>query len=375
MLNTTSVQRAICDLDRISKRIKEDPMFKETIPPDFLWFMEHNDGNLFVTLRANYYDFMTQALGKVTDLDMVTETMEKQSANILRDRLYDKLDAAIVSIKGTDLSKAMAWIVHMTKEAGQPRGDEDSDLDEDFDGDLHFGYKDYIFHKKKKVPRIQTGDLIDVITGHYDSDDGTDLLRARTIGRPSSTLRHISRSIMRRKIVKPKLSSLVRGRDRMEVASDERLCNEEMNAGRAEALYQEEETEEYFAVCSCHYTKYLTGPMCKHRTYRFVIDYDKWERTGYPEFLVDPIAHFSKAEKVCKDLDTNSRAVYDSSNKGFLCAPVSELVKGALTFRGSHEPSLFIEREINKESNAPSSQFKINWKYLDLLGRIREEVL
>ena len=45
--------------------------------------------------------------------------------------------------------------------------------------------------------------------------------------------------------------------------------------------------------------------MCKHKTYSFVIDYDKCKCTGYP---VDPIAHFKKAE-ICKDLDTNSRAV------------------------------------------------------------------
>ena len=149
------------------------------------------------------------------------------------------------------------------------------------------------------------------------------------------------------------------------------LCNERMHAGRAEAIYRDETTGEHLALCACTYPEYLTGPTCHQRTYRFVIDYDKWSRTGWPEFLVDPVKHFSKADAVCRDLKRNAVAEYSLRDRAFVCTTIADLTKTALTFRGPHEPSLIMERDINRAENAPSKRFGPNWAYVNFLERIR----
>ena len=163
----------------------------------------------------------------------------------------------------------------------------------------------------------------------------------------------------------------------MESSHDvDNLCNEKNNAGRAIAIFNthgDGEKDESLPLCACIYPEYLSGPTCRQRMYRYVIDYERWEKTGNPKFLMDPVNDFEEADRVCKGLERSATAAYNESKKAFVCITVADMVKYALTFRGPYEPSLFIERDIDQVENeciTRISNFGVNWNYVDLLNRI-----
>nr|BDT63539.1 MAG: wsv306-like protein [Pasiphaea japonica whispovirus] len=145
------------------------------------------------------------------------------------------------------------------------------------------------------------------------------------------------------------------------------LCDKEMHAGKAKAIYKNLVSGKYISKCTCLYPKYHTGPTCKQKTYCYVIYHDKWQTTSHPNFLHDPIQHFQIAEDVCRELKNNTRAIYNPKRGHIVCPPILKLVKialthrVALTHRGFHKPCFIIKRNINKISNQPSNIFSINF--------------
>ena len=355
--NSDSLKKAAEDLSRIKKRMSRDETFKAALPDTFVWFINHNGGNLFVNKRAAYYDIIGLAIGNLKDSQDLIKIMERRTAESLRERLHRNLDVNVMNMTAEEYAKARKWIKDITREAAEEEGEESEGIP---------------FRK-----------LVKQITGGYhsaaedfntdDEDEDLEILVSGFVREKKPAidvvLKPVSKSKMRDDVISQRMTKTERMRN-----AEEYLCNEEMHAGRAEAVYREIMTGEHIAYCVCQYPEYLVGPTCRQRTYKYVIDYEKWAETGHPEFLVDPIKHFEKAENVCKSLGTNSRAVYDSFNHAFQCAPIAELVKTALTFRGPHEPTLIIERDINKIENAPSKTFGVNWSYVNLLERIKRRL-
>lgn len=351
--SASSLERAANDLGHIIGIIKKNPKLEEELPESFLWFINHNGGDLFVNKRAAYYDTMHLSIGKLDNVDTLAQGLDKRMASSLREHLLRKLDSILLQIDKVKYEKAKKWILDITQEAGT---EEDNKEEED---------------AKKEDQSLSVSEIVDVLTGTHNPMP----LRAR--GFIQKKIYPLSRNELRELALKelfPEETTSPQVLSRQhDVSTREDLCNESMNAGRAESIFSDPDSGEYVATCACLYSEYLTGPACKHKTYRYVIDYDKWKRTGRPEFLTDPVLHFKKAEAVCKSTNPNLRAIYSPDNKGFLCAPVAELVKTALTFRGSHEPSLIVERDINQAENLPSNSFGVNWPYVNLLNRIQDQ--
>ena len=386
--NSDSLKKAAEDLSRIKKRISHDETFKAMLPDTFLWFLNHEGGNLFVSKRAAYYDVMGLAIGSLENSDDLVKNIERQTAETLRDRLHTKLDKVVNSVTEDEYARALKWIMDVTEEASEVEGGvgEPRELSIPFKNFVKQVTGAYRVGKSrgKKATSVE-GDVTPVEDGEEDDDgeewdtDGEDEDLERILpgfmreSKPAIglVLKPVTKSKMR-DVTLHGMAVAEQG-SRMK-APTEFLCNEGMHAGRAEAVYTESESGDHIAYCVCQFPEYLVGPTCQQRTYKYVIDYEKWAETGYPEFLVDPVKHFEKAENVCKGLETNSRAVYDSLNNAFVCAPIAELVKTALTFRGPHEPTLIIERDINKAENAPSKSFGVNWSYVNLLERIRRQL-
>nr|BDT63020.1 MAG: wsv306-like protein [Trachysalambria curvirostris nimavirus] len=379
VLSARSVAKAAEDLARIKKHLSD---FRE-VPDTFLWFIEHDDGRLFVSKRAAYYDTLALTIGGLGDINDLALDIKKRIATTLRSRLYRKLKSLGGDLTRDERQRALKWINDITVEA-----------------------EDYEYDRLDSVrnPTVSLSALLKQVTGNYKYDslhpqatiDDTFSIDIKEEGgdndgngeeqeEPQSVSATSSLTPEDRPEIEPRLSLITLGGARKEslrrsIAGEsgmvseaqptEYLCNEEMHAGRAEAIYMDENSKELVAVCTCTYPEYLVGPTCHQRTYRYVIDYEKWSKTGYPEFLTDPVRHFKKAEDVCKGLGNNTLAVYDSRHRAFLCAPVAEIVKTALTYRGSHEPCLIIEHDVNNPNNAPSKGFGVNWPYVNLLERI-----
>ncbi len=388
--SASSLERAANDLGHIIGIIKKNPKLEEELPESFLWFINHNGGDLFVNKRAAYYDTMHLSIGKLDNVDTLAQGLDKRMASSLREHLLRKLDSILLQIDKVKYEKAKKWILDITQEAGT---EEDNKEEED---------------AKKEDQSLSVSEIVDVLTGTHEGariyarnnapvirncnpgkGTGAEEEGGRRRRRRGTDDRYLARGFIQKKIYPLSRNELrelalkelfpeettspqVLSRQH-DVSTREDLCNESMNAGRAESIFSDPDSGEYVATCACLYSEYLTGPACKHKTYRYVIDYDKWKRTGRPEFLTDPVLHFKKAEAVCKSTNPNLRAIYSPDNKGFLCAPVAELVKTALTFRGSHEPSLIVERDINQAENLPSNSFGVNWPYVNLLNRIQDQ--
>nr|QVW09847.1 MAG: hypothetical protein OJPGDAPP_00079 [White spot syndrome virus] len=393
--SASSLERAANDLGHIIGIIKKNPKLEEELPESFLWFINHNGGDLFVNKRAAYYDTMHLSIGKLDNVDTLAQGLDKRMASSLREHLLRKLDSILLQIDKVKYEKAKKWILDITQEAGTEEDNkeeedakkEDQSLSVSEIVDVLTGTHDPMplrargFIQKKIYPlsrdakkedqSLSVSEIVDVLTGTHDPMP----LRAR--GFIQKKIYPLSRNELRELALKelfPEETTSPQVLSRQhDVSTREDLCNESMNAGRAESIFSDPDSGEYVATCACLYSEYLTGPACKHKTYRYVIDYDKWKRTGRPEFLTDPVLHFKKAEAVCKSTNPNLRAIYSPDNKGFLCAPVAELVKTALTFRGSHEPSLIVERDINQAENLPSNSFGVNWPYVNLLNRIQDQ--
>nr|BDT62850.1 MAG: wsv306-like protein [Metapenaeus joyneri majanivirus] len=144
-------------------------------------------------------------------------------------------------------------------------------------------------------------------------------------------------------------------------------CNEEMNAGIMMAAYRDDDGN-ILPICVCTYPYYLTGPTCKHRTYNRVVDYDLWEKNGYPDFLIDPFNDYTKANNICKSKTINTTAVFDERDGCFYCQPLAAHFAQSLQMRGPYEPALILDKDYIDSLNR-NQRFKINIDYLDLLGK------
>lgn len=326
--NSYSYEQAAKDLANILGRINSDGVYASLIPPDFMWFLKHNNGRLFVSKRAAFYDLVSLGLGQLNNVDTLVEIMERRTAKALRERLFRQLDLVEVN-DSSQYRKAEKWILEVTAE----------DKEEEEEGAVDVSFEHFL--------RNVLGDsTISELSG-LEAD-------------PSPVvLKKVSPSKMRQALTNE---------------GPEYLCNEGMNAGRAEAVFQDRTTGERLAVCSCTYPEYLSGPTCQQRMYRYVIDYDKWAKTNWPEFLTDPVKHFIKADNVCRGLGRNAVAEYSTTGRAFVCVTVADLTKSALTFRGPYEPSLIMERDINKAENAASESFGVNWEYVNFLGRLQRRL-
>lgn len=334
--NSDSYAKASKDLGNILHLLNTDKIYAALIPENFLWFIKHNNGRLFVDKRAAYYDLMGMALGQLENTDTLVKIMERRNAESLRERLHRKLDLVVANLTKEQYRKANQWIRDVTAEA------QDDDDDE------------------VKPSGTSLEHFLRGITGY--TRDGPVFIIDEGPSTPVE-LKRISKTKLRNE----QRNSALRSKP-------EDLCNEHLHAGRAEAIYEDETTGERVAVCSCTYPEYLTGPTCHQRTYRHVVDYDAWAATGWPEFLVDPVWHFEKADDVCRGLARSAVAEYSQEDRSFSCVTVADLVKNSLTFRGAYEPSLLIERDVNKAENAPSETFGLNWKYVNLLERLERRI-
>nr|BDT62687.1 MAG: wsv306-like protein [Metapenaeus ensis nimavirus]GBG35493.1 wsv306-like protein [Metapenaeus ensis nimavirus] len=362
-----SMVKAAEDLARIKKHLAE---FRD-IPETFVWFIEHDGGKLFVSKRARYYDTLALAIGGLGDIDELARDIRLSIAKTLRKNLGKKLEMFGISLSEEKHLKVLGWINEITAEASIDYAESLESLNingtrkkmslKEFLDDMTGGVK---YHDR--IKKVTANNDILAKELEENEDGKREENEPLTDIEPQLTLVSMTRA--------RKESSLLReigeNAPLIDSRSNEYLCNEEMHAGRAEAIYIDESSKELVAVCACTYPEYLVGPTCHQRTYRYVIDYEKWTRTGFPEFLTDPVKHFKKAESVCAQQGNSTLAVYDPEHRAFVCAPIAEVVKTALTFRGPHEPSLIIERDINKPQNAPSKTFGVNWSYVNLLERI-----
>nr|BDV49833.1 MAG: wsv306-like protein [Penaeus semisulcatus pemonivirus] len=290
---------------------------KTDLPTNVQWYISANDGRTFVIARARFYEKMAAGLTSTGDIATITAAMKKQSATNVRRSLFRRLNKE-KDITPEEKKLVLGWIESVT---GSMREDESSSSD----------------------------DNLDTLSGYLASVVG-----------PGTTLHHhpTSQSDLLKKVA----------------IENQQMCNEEMNAGKTIAVYQGIASEQRTAVCVCTYPEYLTGPACKHRTYHHVIDYEQWEKQGYPTFLTDPFADYEAADKVCQSLAVASTAVYDENNKGFLCDTLAGRIGSSLALRGPYEPGLIMDSTILKESMESSksalADYTVNSSYIDLLSKL-----
>lgn len=289
---------------------------KTNLPPNVQWYISINDGRTFVIARARFYEKMAAGLSSAGDITTITVAMENHSQTTVRGSLLRRLKEE-KNITPEERKQALEWIESVT---GSTREDDSS------------------------------------------SDDDMDTLSrylASIIGPGTAPLHHPTTQ-----------NDLLRKVD----VRDHQMCNEEMNAGKTVAVYQGLSSEQRIAVCVCTYPEYLTGPACKHRTYHHVINYDQWEKQGYPTFLTDPFADYEAAEKVCQSLAVASTAVYDEKTRGFLCDTLAGRIGSSLALRGPYEPGIVMDSTILRESMDSSksafADYTVNSSYLDLLSKL-----
>lgn len=378
-----SYAKASRDLANILRLISTDRIYVDLIPENFMWFIKHNNGRHFVDKRAAYYDLMGLALGQIENTEALVAIMERRTAESLRDRLYRQLDSAAVDLSTDQFRKVDGWIRDVTAEAP------DTDTD-DFDGTEGASVVTPLDSSLRHFLNGVTGysstfpqPASDDVTGRLDSHVEEDAKLARIVAqglegeieeqpRVPVTLKRVGKKKLRKE---ERAAQAATHANLIRMQRPDNLCNERLHAGRAEAIYEDQETKERVAVCTCVYPEYLTGPACHQRTYRFVIDYDKWAKTGWPEFLTDPIHHFEKADDVCRGLGRNATAEYSRVDRAFVCVTIADVVKNSLTFKGAFEPSLVIERDVNKAENSPYETFGPNWKYVNLLERVEHRTI
>nr|BDU62211.1 wsv306-like protein [Chionoecetes opilio bacilliform virus]GAV93232.1 envelope protein [Chionoecetes opilio bacilliform virus] len=344
--NVESYARAIRDLGNIMSRINTDTVYASSIPEPIMWSFTHNNGHIFVSKRAVYYDLIGMAMSQLTNTHEIVESVEKRNAGLFRERFYGRLDH---NLTDEEYNTAADWIDAITSEADETEGEQDEKTLS------HFLRGVTGFSLANAIQEDASGETVQ----EYLVNNVPDFIPEDEPSNPIT------------------LKAVVKRRERRSVnivdSRVDNLCNEHMHAGRLESIY-ETDTGERVGVCSCTYREYLTGPMCFNRTYRYVIDYDKWAETGWPDFLFDPVRHFTSANAVCQSLGRNAVAEYSHEDEAFVCVTIADIVKNSLSFVGSFEPSLIIERDVNKVSNAPHSSFGPSWEYVNLLERLEPRI-
>lgn len=393
-VTTQSYVMAIEDLGRIHDRIKD----MNDVPESFRWFVNHNGGKMFLLKRASFYDTLSYSLG---DIDSRVGTTVENLIKIINDRtiknLAERIERHLFSIDESVLSEedfntAHGWFLEIF---GEYYNDNNNDVGQgtfsSFEAFLSFiaperfnidntirarrsaGKEEIILED----PRVLNNEVD--MYGNPRPIGGAAVTPAtrrggrRGVGGGLRPIRRINRRRRRRRRrrqrrdVSGNLISLV------DVDGDniDNLCNEEMNAGRAEAIYQDEQTLELVAVCTCIYPEYLSGPTCHQEINAYVVDYEEWRLTGTPKFLVDPIRDFKDAERVCNK-NNDQVAKYLEEKRAFVCIPKPDMFRTALNYAGSYEPSLIIDSVDDLLRYEPEG-FNYNWAYLDAIGRLRGE--
>lgn len=377
--STDAYALAAGDLARIMGRIKSDPEYTKTVPSNFVWLLNNNGGRTFVTKRARFYERLSFALGQITGLSAVIDTMEKHNTDKLREDLMRRIDN--LQLSQSDRETAIGWVlgvVSMTRPAKKT----DTAVAVSASKKTTSGAVDvFSFDHFKETTTRQLADLSKVVTSTGGKKKELSLSAAATSAATTTTT--TTNTALVSTTTSFEKSHKKHNTDVKETvvaagalaAWQSNLCNEEMNAGRPVAIFGNETTRENVAVCACVYPEYLSGPTCHQRMYRYVIDYELWEKTGYPRFLTDPVNHFKEADDVCRKLKRSATAAYDESHRAFVCITIADLVKTSLTHRGFFEPSLIIESDINlaEESADTKKKFGINWSYIDLLARLEQQ--
>lgn len=267
-------------------------------PKILRWYLALDDGKRFAVARARFYEDLSARLaGGAIDVAAVAASMRKRSAARTRAALEERL-SALTTANREEIDLARAWSREVTGAGPEAEPAESLSFSHYLTSVMGAGAQVH-HHRSAKTQTLET------------------------VGKPSPL---------------------------------KNLCNENMAAGRAVAIYKGENPDDVTAACVCTYPEYLTGPACKHRTYNYVVDYDKWERDGYPTFLVDPGLDYAAAEKVCAELQVAATAVYEHRTRGFQCMPLPGFIGRSLQFRGPYEPAL-----VMGEHSDP---------YYDLIGRL-----
>nr|BDT62460.1 MAG: wsv306-like protein [Melicertus latisulcatus pemonivirus] len=287
---------------------------KKDLPSNLQWYISANDGRTFVIARSRFYEKLAARLRSAGDVVAVTAAMKNRSATNVRRSLLKRLNVEDVTLDEREL--ILGWIESVTGSIGE-------DDDPPFD-DKNVTLSQYL--ASVIGPRT--------VPHHHPAAE-------------NETIKKV-------------------------VVGDRQLCNEEMNAGKTVAVYQGRTSEHTTAVCVCTYPEYLTGPACKHRTYHHVIDYDQWERQGYPTFLTDPFADYEAADKVCRNLAVASTAVYDEQARGFLCDTLAGRIGSSLALRGPYEPGIVLDSTILAElpESRSADYYAVNSSYLDILSKL-----
>ena len=264
--NSDSLERAAEDLSRIKKRMSSDKTFKAMLPDTFLWFINHDGGNLFVSKRAAYYDIMALAIGSLEDPEGLIKVVERGTAETLRDRLYKKLDLAVSNVTKDEYVKARKWIKDVTEEAGDEGeakgvGIPFRKLIKQITGGYNLNAARSIKLASEEGEDIPREDEVDLNTDDEDEDLERIIPGFARENNPADdfVLEPVSKSKMRDATLQNMTIDEERSRMRK---PREYLCNEEMHAGRAEAVYRDSETGDHIAYCVCQYPEYLVGPTC-----------------------------------------------------------------------------------------------------------------
>lgn len=121
-------------------------------------------------------------------------------------------------------------------------------------------------------------------------------------------------------------------------------CNENMSAGILVGAVQGP-LGKSLPICNCLYPEYLTGPMCQHRTYEGVINYDKWKTDGAPTFFTDPVHDQNAATVVCNSKTKNRVALWNPYNETFTCKPLAGHLRDSLQYRGPENPGKLVDTD------------------------------
>lgn len=391
-VTTQSYNMAIEDLAKIHDRIKD----VNDVPEAFRWFVNHNGGKMFLLKRAAFYDTLSNSLGDIdsrvgTTVEDLIKTMNERTTNNLADRIERHMLSLDVSVlSDEDFGKAYEWFEELFGDRDDNGGDEVSFYSfEDFLAFIAPEMRntdvegDTIRTRRSAAgeevvledPRI-LNNQVDMYGNPRENPSGggpgpATSSTSRGGGGRGGGLRpvRINRRRRRRNRRRPKRD--VSGNIILEDDEGENLCNEAMNAGRAEAIYEDDLTLERAAVCTCIYPEYLSGPTCHQEMNAYVVDYEEWRRTGVPKFLVDPVRDFKDAEKICNK-NNDQVAKYLEEKRAFVCTPKPDMFRTALNYAGSYEPSLIIDSVDDLLRYEPEG-FNYNWAYLDAIGRLRGE--
>lgn len=303
VVSSIAYDMAVEDLGRLRNKM-------DKLPDNLKWYLQANDGRMFVVPRARYYEKKAIQLAWVNDVKDKTASMRKKSAARSRDALMQRLEK--LDLNETDYQIALEWILEITIDGQdyEETGTEES-----------YNFSNYL----------------------------SSILGADTVEHHQPSVKNHPLKLAPYKMD---------------------LCNEEMNAGRTIAVYQGMGEEDKIPMCVCTYPEYLTGPACKHRTYHHVIDYNKWERDNYPTFLVDPIIDYKSAEKVCRELPVASTSVYDEIGRGFFCIPLADWIGRSFTYRAPYEAGIIMDSSLVTNETV-NNEYVVNSSYLDLLERLK----